>query len=117
MVQKTADTRRPQRLKTVRTSSSINDVKGLREHALIALDRLQAYEISVEEAGVIGKLCESVMSTVKTELAYAAMLGTKPDIAFLKNDKGEMSAETPKLNEKGLKELMDQIPEYHPETE
>lgn len=86
MAIKSADNMRPIKIKTNRTESSIKNIDDLRRHALITLDRLQAYEVSIEEAGVVGKLCESVMSTVKSEMEYAKMLGIKPDIGFVRTD-------------------------------
>lgn len=58
-------------------------MRDLRNHALIALEKLSNHEIDVAEAGVTGKLCESIISTCKSEMEYAKMLGQDPNIPFI----------------------------------
>lgn len=64
---------------------AIEDIDALRNFALFTLTRLSKGEITTEEAGVTGKLCENVVSTLKVQLEYAKMLGEIPKIDFLKN--------------------------------
>lgn len=80
--------------------SQITDIDSLRQHAIDTLAKLSKREISVEEAGVTGKLCENIVSTVKVQLEYAKMLQQEPDINFLERctmPKGRLIEETKKL--------------------
>lgn len=63
--------------------SKIKNITQLRDFALETLEKLANKEIDCSEAGVSGKLCESVISTLKTQLTYSAMLDEKPDIPFM----------------------------------
>lgn len=63
----------------------IIDIDTLRQHAIDTLLKLEKKEISVEEAGVTGKLCENVVSTIKVQLEYSKMIQQNPDIKFLEN--------------------------------
>lgn len=63
----------------------IRDIDALRKHAIETLEKLSKGTISTEEAGVTGKLCENVVSTLKVQLEYAKMLSQEPDIAFLES--------------------------------
>lgn len=62
---------------------AIENIDALRDFALFTLTRLSKGEITTEEAGVTGKLCENVVSTLKVQLEYAKMLGEIPKINFL----------------------------------
>lgn len=64
---------------------TIKDIDSLRAFAIETLAKLSSGEISTDEAGVTGKLCENVVSTVKVQLEYAKMLGQCPDINFLED--------------------------------
>lgn len=63
----------------------IKDIDELRQHAIETLKKLLTGEISTEQAGVTGKLCENVVSTLKVQLEYAKMLAQEPSIDFLEN--------------------------------
>ena len=63
----------------------ITDIDKLRKHAIDTLEKLSRKEITTEEAGVTGKLCENVISTIKVQLEYAKMLHNDPEIKFLEN--------------------------------
>jgi hypothetical protein len=63
----------------------IKDIDELRQHAISTLQKLSKGAISTEEAGVTGKLCENVVSTLKVQLEYAKMLDQQPNIDFLEN--------------------------------
>lgn len=82
------------------------NIDELREHALDTLEKLSKGKISVEEAGVTGKLCENIVSTIKVQLEYAKMLDQKPIIDFVEKStlpKGrfiEQVKETKKLDKK-----------------
>lgn len=79
-----------------------NTLDDLREHALSALQRLENKEIDPIEAGVIGKLCENVVSTIKTQMEYARMVGRQPKIEFIGNCEGKILPASPRrlLNHK-----------------
>lgn len=62
---------------------NLETIVDLRNHALRTLIRLENGDVDVNEVGVIGKLYESVISSVKTELQYANMIGMKPKINFI----------------------------------
>ena len=69
-------------------SMAKNDIKikniiDLREHALATISRLDSGEIDCQQAGVTGKLYESVISSIKTQLVYAQMTDSEPRIKFL----------------------------------
>lgn len=63
--------------------SKIKNMEHLRDFALETLERLSNGEIDTAQAGVSGKLCESVISTVKTQLEYARMVDEQPYIPFM----------------------------------
>jgi hypothetical protein len=64
----------------------IHDINSLREFAITTLKKLSTGEMTTEEAGVTGKLCENVISTLKVQLEYAKMLGQTPNIGFLEDN-------------------------------
>lgn len=68
----------------------ITNLGELRDHALSVLEKLEKKEIDVAEAGVVGKLCESVISTVKVQLEYSRMVKREPKIEFIGNCTGRM---------------------------
>ncbi len=49
----------------------------------MTLEKLSSGKIDTAKAGVTGKLCESVVSTIKCELEYARMLQKVPNIPFM----------------------------------
>jgi hypothetical protein len=59
------------------------NIDELRDHALETLQKLVKKQISIEEAGVTGKLYESVVSTLKIQIDYAKAIDQKPNIKFL----------------------------------
>ena len=63
--------------------SRINSIEALRDHALETLEKLAAGSIDTTEAGVTGKLCESVISTIKAQLEYSRMIDEEPQIPFM----------------------------------
>ena len=62
---------------------AIHTIEDLRLDAIDTLEKLRNRKMEVEEAGVIGKVYETIISTVKTQLAYADMIGVEPRIAFM----------------------------------
>lgn len=68
--------------------SKINNITALRQHAIETLEKLSAHEIDTAEAGVTGKLCEGVISTLKTQMEYHRMLGEEPSIEFMQEGHG-----------------------------
>lgn len=67
----------------LKKSIKINDMVGLRNHAIETLEKLAEGEIDTAEAGVTGKLFEGIISTVKAEIDYARILGKVPNIKFM----------------------------------
>lgn len=65
--------------------SKISSIENLRDHALLTLEKLASGEIDTTEAGVTGKLCESVISTIKAQLEYARLIDEAPQIPFMQN--------------------------------
>jgi len=63
--------------------NKIQNLDDLRDHAIGVLEALRKREIDVDEASTTAKLCETIISTVKNQLAYAAMSGMKPKINFM----------------------------------
>ena len=77
--------------KVISKASRIQNIEDLRNYALQTLEGLRSKEVTIEEAGVIGKVCESVMSTVKASMEYARMLGAEPEIEFMDGCAGNVS--------------------------
>lgn len=63
----------------------INTIEALRDHAIDTLERLASGDIDTTEAGVTGKLCENVISTIKAQLEYARLIDEAPEIPFMQN--------------------------------
>lgn len=63
--------------------AKIKNVEELRDFALETLERLSNGEIDTAQAGVTGKLCEGVISTVKTQMEYFRMIGEEQPIPFM----------------------------------
>ena len=63
--------------------SKPRNIDELRDHALDTLEKLVKKQISIEEAGVTGKLYESVVSTLKIQIDYAKAIDKQPNIKFL----------------------------------
>ena len=68
-----------------KTDGKISTIEQQRDHALMTIEKLAAGTIDTAEAGVTGKLCESVISTVKAQLEYARMIQDEPEIPFMEN--------------------------------
>jgi hypothetical protein len=63
--------------------SKIKSITELRDHALMAIERLSNGEIDTATAAATGKLCDSVIHTIKTQLEYSRMVGIEPEIPFM----------------------------------
>jgi len=70
----------------------IQNIVELRNFALETLEKLASGKISIEEAGVTGKLCENVVSTIKAQLEFAKALERYPKIDFLNGSTEEKLA-------------------------
>jgi hypothetical protein len=76
----------------------IKDIEDLRKDAIKTLEKLQKSSITIEEAGVTGKLYESIMASVKLQLEVCKMVGREPRIPFLGNyNDGKIITVTKKL--------------------
>lgn len=67
------------------------------------MEKLRSGKIDIAEAGVAGKLCESVVSTIKTQLEYARMCGKQPSIPFL----GDISKNKNMIEQRNSVNLLD----------
>jgi hypothetical protein len=54
----------------------------LREHVLAVLGKLNDGKIDIQEAGIVAKLSETVISGIKTQLEYARLNDVQPTIEF-----------------------------------
>lgn len=61
----------------------LKNITNLRDFALKTLEDLSSGKIDTSQAGVTGKLCEGVVSTIKCELEYSRMLNKQPNIPFM----------------------------------
>lgn len=68
-----------------KSDRKISTIQDLRDHALLTIQKLANGDIDTSEAGVTGKLCESVIATVKSQLEYSRMLDETPEIPFMQN--------------------------------
>lgn len=66
-------------------TNKIKTMEDLRNHAIETLEKLANQDIDTAEAGATGKLCESVISTVKSQYEYARMIGEVPQIPFVED--------------------------------
>lgn len=71
--------------------AKIKTIEDLRDHALELLEQLSRGEIDTSQAGIGGKLCETAIASVKSQMEYARMLGHEPNIPFMhKSHQGKL---------------------------
>ena len=71
--------------------SNITNCEELRNFLLSKLDDLENGVIDADKLGTISKSCETLMGTLKMQLAYSAMRNEVPNIEFLqKCNNGEV---------------------------
>lgn len=63
--------------------SKINNMEKLRNFAIETLESLKDGTIDTNQAVVRGKICETVINTVKSQLEYGKMLQQETYIPFL----------------------------------
>lgn len=63
--------------------SKITSAEELRDHLLSKLDALEHGELDADKLGTIAKTAETIMSSLKLQLAYSAMRNEVPNIQFL----------------------------------
>lgn len=63
----------------------IKNIEQLQDYILDSLEKLSNNKIDVTEAGIIAKSAETVISSIKLQLSYSAMIGHTPHIDFLHN--------------------------------
>lgn len=61
----------------------IKNAEQLRDHLLSKLELLDSGKIEIDELGQINKTSETIMSSLKLQLAYSGMRGEMPEIEFL----------------------------------
>ena len=91
-------------------SLKLKSIEQLRNHALEALEDLRSGKIDCIQAGVTGKLCENVISTVKAQLEFARMLNKEPSIDFM----GDLSKNKTLMSPKDVKYIEGEISAYNP---
>jgi hypothetical protein len=67
--------------------AKINNMQQLRERVLEAMDKLENGEIEIEEAMAVSKMSETVISGLKSEMMYATLTKTQPNIPFYETNK------------------------------
>jgi hypothetical protein len=65
--------------------SKIKNALQLRDHLLDKLDQLENKQIEIEELGQIAKASETILASLKIQLAYAGMRSEIPHIEFLED--------------------------------
>jgi len=65
--------------------SSIKNAEQLRDYVLNSLEKLEKNKIDIEKMSIIAKSSETVMSSIKMQLAYANMRQEMPIIPFLQD--------------------------------
>lgn len=63
----------------------IKNIDELRERVIETFDKLSNGNISVIEAGVIAKLSETIISSLKTQMIYSRITETALHIPFMNN--------------------------------
>lgn len=70
--------------------AKIKTMSQLREAVLSAIDRLENGEIEIEEAMAISKMSETVISGLKSEMMYATLTKTEPNIPFYNKESNRL---------------------------
>jgi len=68
--------------------SKIKNMQQLRDKVLKTIDDLENKKIDINEASVISKLSETIISGLKSELQYSILIGNKPKIDFYGDESG-----------------------------
>lgn len=68
------------------------NIKELRDVALQALTELRNREIDTTEALAVGKVCDTVLGTIKSEYEYARATGQEPNVPFMHVDNSNQLA-------------------------
>lgn len=63
----------------------IKNCEELRDHLLEKIEALDKNKIDPEKMGTTSKACETVLSSLKMQLAYSAMRNETPEIEFLQS--------------------------------
>ncbi len=63
--------------------SKIKNLDDLREMVLDTLESLSSNKIDMQQAGIIAKLSETIVSGLKTQMEYARLTDEKPLIPFI----------------------------------
>ncbi len=79
---------------------TIKNLDQLRSVILETIEKLQTKKIDVVDAGVLAKLSETVISGLKTQMEYARLTETVPNLDFM-GDNYEV-----KLLESNVKKLL-----------
>lgn len=62
--------------------TKINSMKDLRNRVLRAIEDLEDGKIELAEASTIAKLSEAIISGLKSEMQYAILTDSQPNIPF-----------------------------------
>ena len=83
-------------------SIKIKNISQLQEFVLSSLEDLANKKIDVNEMGIIAKSSETIMSSLKLQLAYNSMRGETPHIKFLQDcNEGFFLEKTPEIKKIG----------------
>ncbi len=63
--------------------AKVKNITELRDFGLEILEKLAENKIDTTEAGVSGKIIETVISSIKTQIEYHRLLGQEPEIPFM----------------------------------
>jgi hypothetical protein len=63
----------------------IRNIELLRNHILESLEKLEENKIDIDEASIIAKSGETIISSLKVQLSYANMRGEEPNIKFIQD--------------------------------
>lgn len=64
---------------------SLKNIEQLRNVVLDSLENLVKNKIEIDEASIIAKSAEAVMSSLKLQLQYCGMRNEEPNITFLQD--------------------------------
>lgn len=69
---------------------NLNNMNDLRNYAIKILKKLDSGQIDSGTAASAGKLCNEIISTVKTQMEYAKALNREPKIEFMNGSAGRI---------------------------
>lgn len=80
-------------------NQKIRNIEDLRGLALLTLEKLRDREIDTSEAAATGKVVDSVLGTIKSQLEYARATQTEANIEFMQGRDDKLTLEYEKNKE------------------